>query len=221
MKNYLFLLLFLALILAGFSSCGNEAKTEKPTEQYLPDSVSTEGMSKADIECFSHPDFICESGLEFVRLGDYIADVKMAELSEADIQDSVENGNGYEWLVRTLHLKEGKIVVEGEFLDQRYSNDSLLAVSKVNRLRIESSLFRTPSDVRVGMSLKEVLAVFEGAFIKVFPLPEFETINIQVDDQRYIYLINDPQNRISSAAGDDFSISDIPSDSPVSAIVVM
>lgn len=219
-KNLLYLLLSL-FFLAGISSCGNESGEEKEQEQYLPDSINTEGMSKAEIECFSHPDFICESGLGFVRLGDYVGDVRLSALSEADIQDSVQNGNGYEWLVRTLHLKEGKIIVEGEFIDQRYSNDSLISASKVNRIRIESEKYRTPDEIRVGSTLHILLQKYELSDVEVFALPEFESINIQILPQKFIYLIKDKGNRISASAGNDLSVKDIPAESQISAIVVM
>ncbi|MEZ4776056.1 MAG: hypothetical protein R3D00_22965 [Bacteroidia bacterium] len=221
MKKNLLPFTLLVLVLWGISSCSNETGEKKNQDLYLPDSINTEGMSQAEIECFSNPDFICESGLAFVRLGDYVADVKLSSLSDDDIQDSVQNGNGFEWLVRTLHLEDGKIIVEGEFIDQRYSNDSLLAVSKVNRIRVESQKYRTPEEIHVGTSLSDFLEKFEAASVQVFPLTEFESINIQVGSQKYIYLVKDAGNRMSTAAGNEFSIDDIPAESRISAIVVM
>ncbi|MEZ4829985.1 MAG: hypothetical protein R3C61_27435 [Bacteroidia bacterium] len=209
----------LLVFVCWLSACG--PASESKDQETAPDSLSTSGMSKAEIECFSHPDFICESGLNFVRLGDYVSDVRLSTLSEAQVQDSLENGNGYIWLVRTLHMPEGKIIVEGEFLDERFASDSLISASKVNRIRVESPMFRTPADLHVGSTLAQLLEKYDAASIQVFSLPEYESINIQVGAEHYLYLIRDKGNQIAQAEGNALTVSSIPQQSVIAAIVVM
>lgn len=208
----------IVLMVMAFA-CDNQSEDNQQQEEYLPDSTNTEGMVEAD--CFSQPDIICESGLDFVRLGDYVADVLLEELGDEDVQDSIQQGNGYEWLVRTLHLKDGKIIVEGEFFDQRESNDTLLSLSKVNRLRIESPVFHTPDQVRVGSTLDLLNQKYSPDSLLVSSIPEYQVINVQVYGQRINYHISDQGNQIATAAGNNLSIGDIPADKKISAIVIM
>ena len=217
-------ILFLTLILLALIACKNESQENEQEDQFLPDSINTEGMSeaeKAEIECLTHTDYICESGLFFARLGDYVADVQASELKEATIEDSVVSENGYDWVVRTLALEEGRVIVEGEFVDQRESNDTILSATRVNRLRIESPLFQTSDNVRVGDKIEKIADLYSNDGFQIISIPDYEVINIQVTGRKFHYHLSDKGNKIADSLGEGFSISDLPQEAIISAIVVM
>ncbi|MCB0839599.1 MAG: hypothetical protein KDE26_21155 [Bacteroidetes bacterium] len=224
MNNKLFFLSIFMMI--ALFSCKNDNQEKKQEEEILPDSIlNTEGMSeaeKAEYICLTHNDYICETGLFFVRLGDFIGDLQAEEIEGASISDSVVSESGYQWVVRTMQLPEGRIIVEGEFIDERQSNDTLLSNTRVNRLRIESPLFQTPDQLKVGDSVTRLLELYPEESFQVVSIPDYEVINIQVGNSRYNYLVSDKGNAMaSSIAGDVILVDDLPREAMISGIVVM
>ena len=160
-------------------------------------------------------------GFFFARIGEYIAQVDTEDLVPKSVEDSVENQGGYVWMTRTYHFEKGKIVLEGEFLDERQTNDTLLSASTINRLRIESPIFQTKENIHVGSLLSSLSAAYGDSLLQAQALLDYERIQVQAADSRLIFLINDPGNELSGKLGETPVISQLPEDVAISAIVVM
>ena len=205
-------------------ACDSQPKESQPDDEYLPDSINTEGMVLEELEtlkCFEKENQICESGLFFARIGESIAQVDTEEMEPESVEDSVENQGGYVWMTRTYHFKKGKIVLEGEFLDERQTNDTLLSASTINRLRIESSIFQTKENIRVGSTLSSLSKVYGDSLLQAQVLLNYERIQVQASDSRMIFLIDDPKNELAGKLGETPKISQLPQGAVISAIVVM
>lgn len=129
-------------------------------------------------------------------MGDYLAEVDWeAETDEAvEITDSLESQGGYLWLTRSIDLAEGRLLIEGEFIDERVANDTLLSESKINRIRIESPSFRTMEGIRVGSTTADLMKAFPNADMGLIPLTAYGLMDVQPDSSHIHFLIPLPEN---------------------------
>jgi hypothetical protein len=197
-----FTLLF-ALLLFLFA-CREE---EENGESRLPDSQEEMPL----------PDSIDTRGLAFAQLESYIADVVPDTNLVLSVADTVVNQGGYLWLVRTLHTSQGPILLEGEFIDDRIANDTLLSESRINRIRIESSLFQTRQQLRVGSPLSALRQHYPDSLISVTPIPGFDMVQVQAGEESLFYLIFAPK----LATQPQVQLAELPADARIEAIVVM
>ena len=176
-------ILSLLFTLQFLVSCGESEQANAEETAPISDTLS---MGETEADCFQSADIICEEGLIFARLGGYLADVYLTDLPEGATQDSMESGEGYEWISRTLHMEPGRLVIEGEFVDSRESNDTILSNSLINRVRVETPLFRTAKDIRVGSSLSDILSAYPDKEWFATPLPEYRSIQIQTAESHIV-----------------------------------
>jgi hypothetical protein len=225
MKNIFAIILCISSFLVISCSKETQENQDNIEQEIAPDSIDTEGISEAEkreLDCLTHSDYICETGLFFVRIGDYIADIQAEEVDGATISDSLVSENGYEWVVRTMELPEGQIIVEGEFVDERKSNDTILSNTRVNRVRVETPLFQTADQIKVGDSITKLLEVYTEESFQVVSIPSYEIISVQVSNQKLNYLVKDDGNALAnSLPGDVINIDDLPREALISGIVVM
>lgn len=212
-------LIFLVALL--FAACGKEGSAPKNDEDLiLPDSVNTEGMATVSSE------FQIQSlGLAFVDLGQPLNEMDTIVPGLGVLQDTLMYDQGYFLATRTLHLEDGAIVIEGEYIDEEEVNDTLIAGSSVNRVRIESPSFQTQQGISVGMPLQTLANRFPGEEFYINPLLNYQALDITgAFDTHIHYLIQDPGNEIARkamTASQEISLSDLPADSELFAIVLM
>lgn len=204
-----------------FSACGKEGGAPKNDEDLiLPDSVNTEGMATVSSA------FLIQSlGLAFVDLGQPLNEMDTIVPDLGILQDTLMYDQGYFLATRTLHLEDGVIVIEGEYIDEEEVNDTLIAGSSVNRVRIESPSFQTQKGIAVGMPLQTLSARFPGEEFYINPMLNYQALDISgAFDTHIHYLIQDPGNEIARKAmieNQDLTLSDLPADAPLFAIVLM
>lgn len=214
-------LAFLCLIAFLFSACGKEGGSPRTDEDLiLPDSVNTEGMATVSSE------FLIQSlGLAFVDLGQPLNEMDTIVPGIGVLQDTLMYDQGYFLATRTLHLDDGTIVIEGEYIDEEEVNDTLIAGSSVNRVRIESPSFQTQKGIAVGMPLETLTNRFPGEEFYINPLLNYQALDITgAFDTHIHYLIQDPGNEIARKAmiaDQDITLKDLPADSELFAIVLM
>lgn len=212
------LLCFIAFLV---SACGKEGGSPKTEEDLiLPDSVNTEGMATVSSE------FLIQSlGLAFVDLGQPLNEMDTIVPGIGVLQDTLMYDQGYFLATRTLHLDDGTIVIEGEYIDENEVNDTLIAGSSVNRVRIESPSFQTNKGIAVGMPLEILTNRFPGEEFYINPLLNYQALDITgAFDTHIHYLIQDPGNEIARkamTADQELTLKDLPADSELFAIVLM
>ena len=222
--NQRIVFLFAFSMLLVFYSCNSESsatQTSEGTDTLTADELAMEAYMEAEMECLSNPWQICESGLTFVQLQDYIANIDVEKWEPKEIADSLMQESGYDWLQRTIHLSEGSIMIEGNFIDSNISNDTILSESQVNRIHVRSTLYQTRDQLRVGSTVSELLERYPEHEWLISAIPDYETIVLQTRDSRLIYHFADPGNQISEAPVDTFSILSLPQNLKVYSIVVM
>lgn len=220
MKSILPILVFLSFSFL-LLSCGEEQQQpSQEDEMILPDSVNTEGFAGVD------PRYWIESlGLNFVDLGQALNDMDTIVPGLGILQDTLVYDQGYFLATRTLHLNDGVVVVEGEYIDETEVNDTLIATSSVNRVRIESPSFRTESGIGVGMDLKALQATYPEDDFYINPILGYGALDIsRASDTHIHYLIKDPGNEMARTAmtnGIELEMKDLPADEQLYAIVLM
>lgn len=219
--SFLLIVLMVGLSLPLWTGCSSE-----PTDPEQPGRPATEADSSAVVDaapedCPDELDVICEDGLAFVPLGGFVAEVQASDLAATEIQDSVETGNGYEWLTRTLYFDQGQVIVEGDFIDQRQSNDTLLSDSRINRVRVESPLFRTARDIRVGQPVSRLLRAYPEGEFQVVPIPDYHAYQVRMANSHIFYLISAAGHTASDLSAAELTPRMLPQDAPIVAIVVM
>ncbi|MEL6674010.1 MAG: hypothetical protein AAFR61_17535 [Bacteroidota bacterium] len=223
--------IWILLALGLWVACGeNQAEKEgedQPDmeEEFLPDSVDTSGMVEA--KCLTQPGQICQTGLSFVQVGTYLAELDFSESGGSEGDAEIVHEGGYDRLVRTLTFPSGQVVIEGNFIDGHLTNDSLIYASLVNRIRIEAAEFKTSDGVAVGSPVKAMLAQeVDSAWSIIsfaqFDLPQYEMLQIQRKELPQLsFLVDDPNNQIGLAAGEAFiQPKDLPEAARISAIVI-
>lgn len=211
-----FFLLPLVLLLA---SCGGEKGQQQQDDKILPDSVNTDGMA-LDPAALIRPD-----GLWFVNLGQTLEEMDTLIPGMGILQDTLIQEDGYYLATRTLHLPDGLVVVEGEYIQESEASEMRIAQSYVNRVRIESPFFMTEDQVSVGMKASELGKKYpDGPFV-INPNPRYETLEILLSwNPRIRYLVKDPGNAIArsiSSQNREIALSDLPQDRELYAIVLM
>jgi hypothetical protein len=171
---------------------------------------------KRDIEKVIYRD-----GVDSIRLGIKLFDLNLDSYNISHVGDSVEEGNGYLWLSRTLHLKDGELVLEGNFIDERQYNEEELSKSVLNRVRISDPSFQTSSGLAVGQSLADIQRSLGEYQPQVTPLPQVGLVDIE-DRQGHIhYLVEADMTVFSVILEQANPLSVIPQENKIKHIVVM
>lgn len=215
-------LILIALLAVCLVSCGSESDQAwgEETAEAGADPLATKAEVPIE-DCPDELDVICEDGLAFIPLGGFVAEVQVEDLAATQIQDSLESGNGFEWISRTLHFDQGRVVVEGEFIDDRYSNDTLLSESRINRVRVESPMFRTSRGIRVGSPVSALLEVYPEGEFQVDPIPSYQAFQVRLPSSHIYYLVGDTEGEVSEKSLAKYTLATLPPDAPIIAIVVM
>ena len=217
----------LVLCLMLLMACGPESnKSEVEEDDVLPDSLgSTELVMSAEMLCVEEKNAICQFGIRvgeeasFVQLGDYIGDVVVEDAGMV-VEDSIENQGGYVWVTRTIQLPNngGRLVFEGNFIDDRQATDSLLQESTINRIRILSDGYQTAENLGLGSSFGEILEHVGEEGIGFAHLPDFGYVDVQIGQSSIHYLISD---QFLPEGAEEIVLEQIPAELPVEMIVVM
>jgi hypothetical protein len=220
-RRPLLLCALIAMLSLLWISCGSPDESQGGTTPAEGDTLAVTPEDQPLDDCPDELDVICEDGLAFIPLGSFVSEVEVADLAAGHIQDSVESGNGYVWVSRTLHFDQGQVIVEGEFMDDRGINDTLLSSSRINRVRIESPLFRTTRDIRVGHTLQALLAAFPEGGFQVVPIPDYHAFQVRLPDSHIFYLVADTESMTEVLSPANLPVEALPQDAPIVAIVVM
>ncbi|GAB4412324.1 MAG: hypothetical protein OHK0039_18250 [Bacteroidia bacterium] len=159
---------------------------------------------------------ICEAGLQEVRLGLSMFAFGGEALGADSATEVWEHSGGFEWLVRTYAFDDGRVIVEGSFLDDRYITDEHRNASAVNRIRIETARFRTPAGIGVGSPLAALGAAHPGADFLLTPIPAFGYLDVQPDSSHLHYLLPLPDS-----LPEPLSIDGLPQTTTIAAVIVM
>lgn len=210
------LLLFCCLI----QSCEEEQHPSQEEPVILPDAVNPDGFAGVD------PMYRIEPlGLRFAGLGQALNEMDTLVPGLGILQDTLVYDQGYFLATRTLHLNDGVVVVEGEYIDENEVNDTLIESSSVNRIRIESPSFRTASGLGVDMRLGVLQATYPEDDFYINPILGYGALDIsRVSDTHIHYLISDPGNELARATmsqGEELTMEALPSDVQIFAIVLM
>ena len=219
----------LMIMLVVFGACSNEQQDRKQPDEYLPDSIQSEGVAASG--CFSQLNRICDSGLAFAQLGQEVALMEGEGLSVTHIEDSTELEGGYIWLQRTLHFPDGFILLEGEFLQEKDYRPEKISQSLLNRIQIQTPSFSTEKDIRIGSTIAELSQKFEGSEPTLFSFgafeefrnnPEYEVLQIKFEEEPHInYLTPDPDFQLFEKYGtENLVLPVLPPDAIISKIVI-
>lgn len=164
---------------------------------------------------------IFRDGLDFVRLGDKLADLNLEELGFTEVGDSLEEAGGYMWLSRTLPVEDGQIILEGDFIDDRQFSEEKLGESLLNRIRISTPSFKTAEQISVGMSLEQLQKANGERKFFVTPLPRDGLVDLEDENGHIHYLIEADMTVFSVIMEQADPLSVIPSQNKIKYIVVM
>ena len=216
-------------MLVVFVACSSEQQEQKQPDQYLPDSIDTEGMAIS--ACLMQADRICDMGLSFAMLGQEVAMIDAEGLSITAIEDSTEFEGGYIWLQRTLHFQDGYVLLEGQFFQEKDYNPESLSRSLVNRIQVQTPSLATSKDIRVGSTIGDLLEKYDESEATIFSFgeledlrgnPEYEVLQIKFEENPHInYLTPDPNFEIYQKLGaDKLALNKLPEDGVISKIVI-
>ncbi|RMG72926.1 MAG: hypothetical protein D6722_04525 [Bacteroidetes bacterium] len=216
MKNSPWFPVFFLWLVAGMA-CGESSSVSSHPESVPAGDVSpVEAAQAAEMACLTRPDGICQTGLSFLQLGDPMDLALPEEMEATEAGARWLEGGGFEWLERVIQLPEGRLIVEGSFLDQRFINDSLRASCVVNRMRIESPSFSAAGGIGVGSTLAELAEAYAGSDVGLIPIPDYDLLDVQPDTSHIHFLIPLP-----ATLPDSLSLESLDPAAPVTAIVVM
>lgn len=215
-------MLSLCILAAGLIVACDESGQNKgdQEEEYLPDSVNTDGMATVS------PEYLIESvGLSFADLGQMLEEMDTIVPGMGILQDTLSTESGYKYATRTLHVEDGTVVVEGEYVREEDASQERIAQSFVNRIRIQSPSFQTKYGVATGMTIEALNEKFPGELFLINPIPAYQAIDITgAFDTHIHYLIHDPGNAIGLKAMEEnveLTLDDLPKDKKLFAIVLM
>lgn len=193
----------------------NEDNSPAEVDTLLMDSISEADQLSADLACLMQAGVICELGLKVAPLGQPILQLPGGDLAEAEARDFVQETEAYAWFERTITLSEGQLILEGDFIDNRATDlETQLAESKLNRIRIESPLFKTPEGIQVGDRIDTLMNRIGGEMV-LTPLPNYGVIDLQPVSRRLHFLIPATAEELSDEAVV------LPNDRQIKAIVVL
>ncbi len=165
---------------------------------------------------------ICTEGLNFVRLGDFLAQVGPQELFDAGkVRDTLASGNGYIWIVRTLEFEDGEVIIEGEFIDDRDITQEKVDASTVNRIQVKSPAFETAQGLKVGSTFGELRETFADSTMYVDAIPEYKAVVVQVQGLPLFFNFIESTPELSTRTDGTLTPEMIPADMEVASIVVM
>lgn len=167
-------------------------------------------------------ELIAEGGLSFVQLSMPINEIDFSSLGEGiEVNDFVDGEAGYKFVSREVKLPEGSVVIEGRYIEEDLANDSLLSYSKVNRIKIRSPLFATPTQLTVGSTIADIRKAVPDQEWSVTSYADYETIVIVSDSEKsYAFHLQDKGNSIANSI-EELNISTLPQDLKIYEIVMM
>lgn len=212
-----FLIPLILVALSGFFACAPQ--NEEQTSYHVPSASNEAELATQEAACLAQADYICQTGLSFVQLGDSL---KYLELSEnfSTPEQEILTGEGVQWLSLSIPVESGTIVLESEYLEDKYPAE-WLAETTVNRIRIESSAYQTPQRLRVGDSVDKLIQTNPDGEFLVIPIPDYETISVRHVQSQLNYLFRDPQNSWSKSHASPYQLRFMPAKAEIYAIVVM
>jgi len=217
----LFILLAFVCVL---TSCNNENDAEKTQDQTSSPGEGAELKQETyeeTLACLQDPFHICESGIQSASLQDYLADVMIEPLNVAQLGDSLDEGNGYVWLVRTLHMDKGKVYIEGNFIDERKADEEEINSSRVNRIRIESPQFYTQEGLTVGKTLGDLLEVYSDSAFYLVSQPDYGVLDLSRFNSHIHFLVELDSARMEALESEASPLSKVPSSQAIRSIVIM
>ncbi len=214
--------------LCSLSGCIDESSQSKDNSSdqlfidELSDSLKEDQHEMVfDLECLKEPNRICEGGLNFVQLGDSLSLLSFEGINVEKIIDSTVSSGGYNWMVKEVIMPKGAVTIEGEFIDDRNTKVEL-AQTRVNRIRIETPDYMTSDNLGVGSLIRDLKSQFPDTAFFLVPIPQFNAISIGLTNgSRLNYIIRDEQNNWQEQDYAVETISELPENIPISAIVIM
>ncbi|MDX1906484.1 MAG: hypothetical protein SF053_05560 [Bacteroidia bacterium] len=174
------------------------------------------GQPSADTHTVAAPavPLITDTGLPYAHIGLEIASVWPEGYQDEQVQDTVTTAGGYEWVSRTLIHDTGKVVLEGTPVSAGGLTDSMMNLSRINRIQISSPRYRTRLGLHVGSTVADIRQAIPDTALIVTPIPAYDMIEIWSPGTHIYYLVpaqgQTPQG-----------LDALPPETPVSLIVVM
>lgn len=217
-KNWFQSFLVLALVAMTLWACGDAADATGDNAN-ATDSLD---VAVAEPDPCEDTTIICTEGLNFVRLGDFLAQVGPQELFDAGkVRDTLASGNGYIWIVRTLEFEDGEVIVEGEFIDDRDITQEKVDASTVNRIQVKSPAFETAQGLKVGSTFGELRETFADSTMYVDAIPEYKAVVVQVQGLPLFFNFIESTPELSTRTDGTLTPEMIPANMEVASIVVM
>lgn len=205
-----------------------EEAQDAPVSETAPQEETLEEKSirefKEDSICRTRPFVVCNFGAGDVSLGIPIRDAQPKNSSPMPSADSLDAKGGFVWVTRSFFFSKGRMLVEGEFVDERNANDTLLSDTRVNRIRIETPEFATTDGVRVGDSFSKLTNLFPAESLLIAPVPGYQVLDIshRMGARRVHYMLNDPGYKLAKQMKDGFvPVAAIPPSATIAYLVLM
>lgn len=193
----------------------------------IPDTIYSDnygyGLTLADKQCLADSQyFICEFGVtNIATLGFPLDELIFAE--NIEVKDTLFTQGGYQWRGKEILLGDGsKVHLEGNFVDEGdYQNQ--LPISSVNRIRVESSRYKTAEGIHVGQTFGELKKLLKGENIVAIYIPALKMVDLTLPDISglHVNLPLDQDVKLQEGyQGIEIQTKLIPDETPIHSIVV-
>ncbi|WNJ20408.1 hypothetical protein [Pontibacter sp. G13] len=211
----------LFLIFIGMA-CSDQADQQNQTEEpAVMEGNEMDAALEAEIACRQEPYQLCEAGINTIQLADIIADMTIPEWEIVEMTDSLESRNGYDWLIRTVHLKDGNVFLEGNFIDSHAATDSMINASILNRIRIESPSIHSHHNLKVGDPVSKLAESHPVESLVAVPIPDFGVIQVQIAESHVFYLVPDGGQTFETQEDGSISWDQMPAGAQIQSMVLM
>lgn len=189
-KSFLYLLVIISCF--GLASCEDKPSQTAQVDVKdvngvsIPDTIYSDNygyaLSLSDKRCLADSQYtICEFGLTYIGiLGFPLDELKFEE--NIEVQDTLYTQGGYQWRGKELELEDGsKIFLEGNFVDEGDPANQL-PVSSVNRIRVESPLYKTVDGVQVGQTFGALKATLSEEKMVAIYIPSAKMVDLTLPE---------------------------------------
>ncbi len=195
------------------------AKDDKAGTQYAAmNGIQTVKKSE---DCDKETNNICNQGLSFVKIGDSLAGLDFKNANIKSVKDTVLSTEDYSAFGKIVTLNEGTITIESTPVEKGESNNDLIH-AHVGAIRIQSTLFSTAENIKVGSTFAELKSLYPDSLMVVEPGNGAGEIEIKVPKvTRINYTLQQKTDANATLGGEIYEVSAIASDAKVSAIMIM
>lgn len=195
------------------------AKDDKSATQYAAMTGIQPTIASGD--CGKEAHHICNQGLSFVKIGDSLAGLSFTDASIKGVKDTALSTQDYTAFGKIISLNEGTIMIESTPIENG-ETDNDLTHAHVGTIRIQSTLFSTAENIKVGSTFAQLKALYPDSLMVVEPGDAAGEIELKVPKvTRINYTLQQKSTVQTNPGAEIYEVSDIAADAKVSAIMIM